>query len=260
MSSPELQALAAARARVGLVGFLIALAALAWWSTIRAMSGMATSPGADLGTLGWFVGVWVVMMAAMMLPSISPTVALYARMTRQHGLSRPGVFTFGYLTVWGTAGIGAYALCALGRHVLGAQLAWHSAGRWFVGGVLAIAAVYELTPLKNVCLSKCRSPFGFLLGTWRDGLRGAFAMGSGHAAWCVGCCWALMAALLALGVMSIWWMAVVAGLITIEKVLPWRRVAVWSTTLILLTLAVGVLVTPGSVPGLVIPGGSAAGM
>jgi predicted metal-binding membrane protein len=126
--------------------------------------------------------------------------------------------------------------------------------------VLVVAALYELTPLKDVCLSKCRSPFGFLLGSWRDSTRGAFSMGSRHAAWCLGCCWALMAALFALGVMSIFWMAVVASLITIEKVVPWRRVAVWSTTALLLALAVGVLVAPGSVPGFVIPGGGMPGM
>ena len=260
MSSPELQALAAARARVGLVALLIALAVLAWWSTVRAMAGMGASPSADLGTLGWFIGVWIVMMAAMMLPAVSPTVALYARMTRQRGLARPVGFTSGYLVVWGAAGVGAYGLYALGHHALGTQLAWHAGGRWVAGSVLAIAALYELTPLKDVCLGKCRSPLGFLMGTWRDGVRGAFSMGSRHAAWCVGCCWALMAALFALGVMSIVWMAVVAGLITIEKVLPWRRVAVWSTTLFLLGLAVGVFAVPGSVPGFVVPSGGMAGM
>ena len=260
MSSPELQALADSRARLGLVALLIGLAALAWWSTIRAMAGMGASPGVELGALGWFIGVWVVMMAAMMLPAVSPTVALYARMTRQNGLTRPVAFTSAYLVVWGAAGIGAYALYALGRHAFGAQLGWHAGGRWLAGSVLALAALYELTPLKDVCLSKCRSPLGFLLGTWRGGARGAFAMGSRHAAWCVGCCWALMAALFALGVMSILWMAVIAALITIEKVLPWRRIAVWSTTLVLLALAVGVLAVPGSVPGLVIPSGGMTGM
>ena len=260
MSSSELQALAAARGRLGLVAFLLALAMLAWWSTIRAMAGMGASPGADLGALGWFVGVWVVMMAAMMLPAVSPTVALYARMTRQRNLAQPVAFIGGYLVLWSAAGIGAYGLYALGRHALGAQLAWDAGGRWFAGGVLAVAAAYELTPLKDVCLSKCRSPFGFLLGTWRDGVRGAFAMGSKHAAWCIGCCWALMTALFALGVMSILWMAVVAALITIEKLLPWRRVAVWSTTLLLLALAFGVLAAPGAVPGFVIPGAGMPGM
>jgi predicted metal-binding membrane protein len=255
VSSPELQALAAARARIGLVAFLVGFAALAWWSTIRSMADMGASPGSDLGALGWFIGIWVVMMAAMMLPAVSPTVALYSHMTKRRGLARPVAFTCGYLVVWGAAGIVAYGLYALGRHAFGGQLAWHSGGRWLAGTVLVVAAVYELTPLKDVCLSKCRSPFGFLLGSWREGAGGAFSMGSRHAAWCLGCCWALMAALFALGVMSVLWMAVVAALITVEKVVPWRRVAVWSTTLILLALAVGVLAAPGSVPGFVIPGG-----
>ncbi|HEU5244354.1 MAG TPA: DUF2182 domain-containing protein [Gaiellaceae bacterium] len=260
MSSPELQALAAARARLGLVALLVGFAALAWWSTIRAMAGMGASPGADLGALGWFIGVWIVMMAAMMLPAVSPTVALYARMTRQRSLARPVAFTGGYLVVWGAAGIAAYALYELGRHALDSPLAWNSGGRWLAGTVLVVAAVYELTPLKDVCLSKCRSPFGFLLGTWRDGLGGAFSMGSRHAAWCLGCCWALMAALFALGVMSILWMAVVAALITIEKLVPWRRLAVWSTAVILLALGLGVLAAPGTVPGFVVPGGGMTGM
>jgi predicted metal-binding membrane protein len=260
VSSLDLQALAAARARVGLVAFLFGLAAVAWWSTARTMAGMDSSPSTELGALGWFVGVWIVMMAAMMLPAVSPTVALYARMTRQRGLARPVVFTAGYLAVWGAGGAGAYGLYALGRHALGPQLAWHAGGRWLAAGMLVAAALYELTPLKDVCLGKCRSPFGFLLGTWRDGVRGAFVMGCRHAGWCVGCCWALMAALFALGVMSILWMAVVAGLITIEKVFPWRRIAVWSTTLLLLTLAAGTLAAPDAVPGFVVPSGGMAGM
>jgi len=260
VSSPELQALAAARARIGLVALLIALAALAWWTTVRAMTGMGDSPTADLGTLGWFVAVWIVMMAAMMFPAVSPTVALYAQLTRQRSVTRPLAFTSGYLVVWGAAGLGAYALCVIGRNAFGDQLAWDAGGRWLAGSVLVLAAVYELTPLKNICLSKCRTPLGFLLGSWRDGVGGAFSMGSRHAAWCVGCCWALMAALFALGVMSILWMAVVAALITIEKVLPWRRVAVWSTTAVLLLLAIGVLAAPGSVPGFVVPSGGMPGM
>src|SRR5581483_1658884 len=189
------------------------------------------------------------MMAAMMLPAVSPTVALYARMTRQRGPARPVAFTSGYLVVWGVAGAAAYGVFAFGRHVLGADLAWSSGGRWLAGGVLVAAAVYELTPLKDVCLGKCRSSFGFLMGAWREGVRGAAGMGTKHAAWCLGCCWALMVALFALGVMSIVWMAVVAALITVEKVLPWRRVALWSTTALLLALALGVLAAPGSIPG-----------
>ena len=103
------------------------------------------------------------------------------------------------------------------------MLAWDRAGRWVAGATLVLAAVYELTPLKDVCLGKCRSPLGFLLGAWRDGWAGALQMGAKNGAWCVGCCWALMASLFALGLMSIVWMALVAGLIAIEKTLPWRR-------------------------------------
>jgi len=259
VSTAEPELLAAARARLGLVTLLVALAAAAWWSTIRSMGGMAASPGTELGALGWFVGVWIVMMAAMMLPAVSPTVALYARMTRERGPARPLAFATGYLVVWGTAGVVAYGSFALGRNFLGSDLAWHSGGRWLAGGLLAGAALYELTPLKDVCLGKCRSPFGFLLGTWRDGIRGGAGMGTKHAAWCLGCCWALMVALFALGVMSLVWMAVVAALITVEKVLPWRRVAVWSTTAVLLLLAAGVFAAPGSIPGFVVPGGGMMG-
>jgi predicted metal-binding membrane protein len=249
-------AFAAMRARLGLVALLFALTAVAWWSTVERMAGMEAGPGTDLGALGWFVGVWVVMMAAMMFPSVAPTVALYARMTRRRGLSRSLLFTSAYLLVWAAAGVGAYGLFRLGRGVLGSELAWNAGGRWLAGGVLAIAALYELTPLKYVCLEKCRSPLGFLLGSWRDGRRGALEMGARHAVWCVGCCWALMAALFALGVMSLVWMALVAALITFEKTLPWRRVATWGTAAILLILAVVLVVAPHAVPGLVVPSGA----
>ncbi len=247
-------AFAAVRTRLGLVALLFGLAGLAWWSTVDSMAGMNAGPGSDLGTLGWFLGAWVVMMAAMMFPAVSPTVALYAKMTRRRGLGRALVFTSGYLLVWSAAGVAAYAVFRLGRSVFGGDLAWHSGGRWFAGGVLAVAALYELTPLKNVCLEKCRSPLGFLLGSWRDGQRGALEMGARHAAWCLGCCWGLMAALFALGVMSLVWMAFVAALITLEKTLPWRRAATWGTAALLLVLAVGVTAAPQNVPGLVVPG------
>jgi predicted metal-binding membrane protein len=252
-------AFAAVRARLGLVGLLLALAAVAWWSTADRMAGMDAGPGTDLGALGWFLGVWVVMMAAMMFPSVAPTVALYARMTRRRGLSRPLLFTSGYLLVWGTAGLAAYGVFRLGRDLFGGGLGWHAGGRWFAAAVLAVAALYELTALKDVCLAKCRSPLGFLLGTWRDGRFGALGMGARHGGWCLGCCWALMAALFALGVMSLTWMAVVAALIALEKSIPWRHVT-WGTAAVLLALAIAVLAAPHAVPGLVVPTGSHGAM
>jgi predicted metal-binding membrane protein len=254
------QSLAAVRARLGLVALLFVLAALAWWTTAVRMAGMDAGPGTDLGALGWFVGVWVVMMAAMMLPSLAPTVALYARMTGRRGIDRALLFTSGYLLTWGAAGILAYGVFELGRREFGSQLAWHAGGHIFAAVVLAVAALYELTPLKDACLGKCRSPLGYLLGRWRDGRLGALAMGSGHAGWCLGCCWALMAALFALGIMSLAWMAFVAALIALEKTLPWRRIATWGTAAILAILAVALLAAPGSVPGLTIPQGTPTAM
>jgi predicted metal-binding membrane protein len=250
------EAFAAVRGRLGLVALLVALAALAWWSTADRMSGMNAGPGTNLGALGWFLGVWVVMMAAMMFPSLAPTVALYATMTRQRGPDRPLLFAGGYLLVWGGAGLGAYGVLHLGSGLFGGDLAWHAGGRWFAAGVLVLAALYELTPLKDACLTKCRSPIGFLLGSWRDGRRGALGMGSRHAGWCLGCCWALMAALFALGVMSVTWMALVAALIALEKTVPWGRAVTWGTAAVLLVLAIAVIAAPHDLPGLVVPSGA----
>ena len=247
-------ALAAARSRLGLVGLLFVLAGAGWWSTLDQMQGMDGGPWTDLGTLTWFLGVWVVMMAAMMLPSVAPTVALYARMTRSRSPAAPLLFASGYLVVWASAGALAFLLAAAGGRVSGGWLGWDHAGRWVAGATLMAAAVYELTPLKDVCLGKCRSPLGFLLGAWRGGSSGAVQMGLRHGGWCVGCCWALMASLFALGVMSIVWMAFVAGLIALGKTLPWRRVATYGTAGVLVVLGLLVLVAPDAVPGLTVPG------
>jgi predicted metal-binding membrane protein len=247
-------AFAAARARLGLVAALFAIAAGGWWWTGARMEGMDEGPWTGLGTLGFFLGLWVVMMAAMMLPSVAPTVALYARMTRERSRLRPWVFAAGYLVTWAGAGLLAFGLARAGGAIAGDVLAWDRAGRWIAGATLIGAAAYELTPLKDVCLGKCRSPLGFLLGSWREGSAGALEMGAKHGAWCVGCCWALMASLFALGAMSIAWMVFVAALIATEKLLPWRRVATFGTAAILLALGVLVLAAPETVPALTIPG------
>ncbi len=252
-------ALAAIRTRLGLVLLLFTFAVIAWWSTAERMVGMDQGPGTALGSLGWFLGVWLVMMAAMMLPAVSPTVALYARMARDRWPGAPLLFTTGYLLVWVSAGLVAYGVSALGRGVLGSQLAWSSGGRWFAGGILVLAAAYELTPLKNACLAKCRSPLGFLLGSWRDGRAGAVEMGARHGAWCLGCCWALMASLFALGVMSVAWMALVAALITLEKTLPWGRPVTNGIAALLFVLGVLLIVAPDAIPGLDIPDGQMSG-
>ena len=245
-------ALVAARAQLGLVGGLFALAAAGWWWTVRAMRGMDAGPWTAVGTCGWFLGMWVVMMGAMMFPSVAPTVALYSRMSRSRSLALG--FVGGYLATWATAGVVAFTFGWVLSRAAGADLAWDRAGRGIAGATLVAAAVYELTPLKDVCLGKCRSPLGTLLGSWRGGWSGALRMGARNGAWCVGCCWALMASLFALGVMSVTWMAVVAGLIALEKALPWRRVATYATTFVLVVLGVLVLVAPDALPGLTVPG------
>lgn len=241
----------AGRVHWGVVAVLFALAAVGWWWTVDAMEDMDDGPWTALGTFSWFLGVWVVMMAAMMFPSVSPTVALYARMTRSRVL--PLAFTAGYLTTWAGAGVVAFVIGVVARHAAQDALAWDNSGETIAGVTLLVAAGYELTPLKDVCLGKCRTPLGTLLGSWRDGWAGAFRMGLGNGAWCVGCCWALMASLFALGVMSVTWMAVVAGLIAIEKMLPWRRVATYGTTILLVVLGVLMLVAPDALPGLTVP-------
>jgi len=243
-------AYAAARAHLGLVGVLLCLAAVGWWWTAQQMRGMDQGPWSGLGGFGWFIGVWVVMMAAMMFPSVAPTVALYARMSRHPSL--PWVFVVGYLTTWAAAGVAAYMVGVL-VGLVGPDLQWDHAGRALTGAMLVVAAGYELTPLKNVCLGKCRSPLGLLLGSWRDGWTGALRMGQRNGAWCVGCCWALMASLFALGVMSTFWMAVVAALIALQKALPWGRTASYGTAFVLLALGVLVLAAPQALPGLTIP-------
>src|SRR6478752_6090881 len=245
-------AFAASRTQLGLVVALFVVAGAAWWWTVAEMRGMDDGPWTTLGTFGWFLVTWVVMMTAMMFPSVAPTIALYARMTSGSRLL-PLAFVCGYLVTWAVAGVGAFVIGLAASRVAGDALSWGRAGRPIAGATLLLAAVYELTPLKNVCLGKCRSPLGFLLGSWRDGWSGALRMGAKNGAWCVGCCWALMASLFALGVMSVTWMAVVAGLIALEKVLPWRRTATYGTALVLLALGLFVLIAPSAVPGLTIP-------
>lgn len=238
---------AAVRTQRALVAALFVVAALGWVWTAQAMDGMDSGPWTPLGSLGWFLGVWVVMMGAMMLPSVAPTIALYGRLMRVRSAVLPWLFTGGYLLTWAAAGLVAYGLGYAGHYALGGALGWAGSGRTIAGGTLVLAAAYELTPLKDVCLGRCRSPLGALLGSWRDGGLGAVRMGMRNGAWCVGCCWALMASLFALGVMSVTWMAVVAGLIAAEKLLPWRAVAAYATSGLL--LALGVVLLVGGTPG-----------
>ena len=154
-------------------------------------------------------------------------------------------------------GVTASSPTALYRLVRGLDpsfLAWDRAGPVVAGAAIALAGVYQLTPLKRACLRHCRTPLSFVMHRWHDGPRGAVRMGIEHGAWCVGCCWALMVVLFAVGVMSITWMVVVAAIVFAEKVLPVGERVATALAVVLVAFGVWVAVAPGSVPGLTRPG------
>ena len=167
--------------------------------------------------------MWAVMMAAMMLPSAAPMISAYSRTVRSDSGSLRGstaVFVAGYLAIWsGFAVVATAAQWALHDAALVNAMGVSTSG-WLGGGLLFSAGVYQFTGLKNACLRQCRTPLGFLLNEWRDGRRGAAIMGFRHGVLCIGCCWALMAILFVLGVMNLWWVALVAAVVLVEKLVP----------------------------------------
>jgi predicted metal-binding membrane protein len=243
------------RVPIGLVALLLALAAAGWALTAARMDGMDAGPGSELGGLGWFIVVWVTMTVAMMLPSAVPMVLAYARV---QGGATP-LFVAGYLGPWAAAGLAGYVLVEGVRSLEIDWLAWDEGGRYVAGGAIAAAALYQLTPLKDSCLRHCRDPLGFVRRRPQTGPVGALRMGIEHGGYCIGCCWGLMAALFALGVMSIGWMALIAALIAAEKLLPWRAIASRGVAPLLALLAVAVAFVPDDVPGLTLPGSPEAG-
>lgn len=240
-------------------GVLIAAALITWILTVERMQGMNAGPGTDLGALGWFLGVWVTMMAAMMFPAIVPMAVVVSRVSGERSQGGPGAlasttaFVAGYLVVWtayGAAVFGVYRAIAAADP---AVLAWDRQGPLVAGAAVAAAGAYELTPLKRLCLRHCRSPLSFVLHRWRRGGAGAFAMGLEHGAWCLGCCVGLMLVLVVLGVMSITWMAVVAAIIFAEKVLPGGQRVTVAVAVILMAMGLWIARAPDSVPGLTEP-------
>jgi predicted metal-binding membrane protein len=251
---------AAARERIGsrsgaAAAVLLAAGLVAWIVTLDRMSGMDAGPGTDLGELGWFLGIWATMMAAMMLPATAPVVALFARTS---SAARTASFVAGYLAVWVAYGLVAYGLYRVVAAADPAFLAWDDGGRYVAGGAVVAAGLYQLTPLKAVCLKHCRSPMHVLLARWRPGSNGAAAMGAEHGVWCAGCCWALMVVLFAVGVMSLFWMAVIAAVILAEKALPHGERVTKVLGVGLVALGIWIAAAPGSVPNLTEPGGSSA--
>ena len=245
------------RRRIATAAVLGALAVVAWIASVNQMDGMGMDDRFSVGSFGFFVGLWVVMMAAMMFPSVWPTLSLYGMIMRNRATTgtRAGVasaaFVGGYLASWTAYGLVAFGVLEIASRAGLGGLSDEELARYVVAPVALAAALYQLAPLKQACLRHCRGPFSFLLAHWRDGLRGAVRMGAIHGGYCVGCCWMLMLVLLAVGLMSIAWMAVVSIAIAVEKLTPTRSTWLPSTLLGIGLAALGLvaLIRPTLLPG-----------
>jgi predicted metal-binding membrane protein len=209
-----------------------------------AMAGMPAA-GWSLGGAALFVVVWIVMMAAMMIPAAAPMIVIFAsaQARRQQNLAVPTWnFVAGYLLVWAAAGLLVYLFVQIGSEAAGRltpadRATWGPAA---LGTTLSAAGLYQFTPLKRICLSHCRSPFAFVAQHWHEGRLGALRMGVHHGGYCLGCCWALFAVLVAAGVMSLAWMLLLTLVVFVEKVVPQggRTAAVTGAALVGLGLLV----------------------
>jgi len=213
-----------------------AMTVVSWAQMV--LPGQAESAGEILGPccgshFGIAFPMWVVMMAGMMIPSVAPMVLTHAAIVRRSVAGGApfvpsGLFLGGYLLAWSAfsaaaagAQVGLHRAAFLDAHSL-------SVGPWAGAAVLLAAAVFQLSPTKGACLSRCRAPVGYFITEWRDGKAGAVMMGLRHGTFCIGCCWLLMAALFAVGTMNLLWGAVLTMFVLAEKVLPWRRAVVWA--------------------------------
>lgn len=234
-----------ARDRVIIAASLAALAALAWLylvllarqmgdmggAAMGAMRGMPEMPGmqteaaASAPTFLPTALMWLVMMIGMMVPSAAPMILLFGNVQRRQLANespalRVALFTAGYLVVWGAfSAVAAAAQILLVQRSMLASMELTAAG-WLRALLVALAGLYQLTPFKNVCLKHCRSPAEFLSSHWRKGSVGALRMGLEHGLYCVGCCWLLMGLLFVVGVMNLVWVAVLAGFVLLEKLVP----------------------------------------
>ena len=183
--------------------------------------------------------MWVIMMIAMMLPSASPMILMYLktlqRSSTQHSVPvLISMFVLGYLVIWtGFSALISVVQWALHKAALLSPM-MVSTSNVLGGLILIVAGLYQWTPYKHACLRRCRSPLGFIMTQWREGINGAFVMGLRHGLFCLGCCWALMALLFVTGVMNLLWIAALSVLVLIEKIIPTgEKLARWVGVLIL---------------------------
>jgi predicted metal-binding membrane protein len=227
---------------------LLVVAAVAWLAVVA----LARRNGAMPGTMGFgistFVAVWALMMTAMMLPTTAPFAALYTRTLNDHRPRRITELACGYLLVWTAAALPAYGLARLADALVGSR---PTAAKVLAATIFAVCGLYQLTPIKDRCLARCRSPLGFVLkyGSYQGRLRD-LRVGVSHGAFCLACCWALMAVLVAAGLMNLAVMVVLAAVVLVEKTWTWGPRFSRVIGGLALILAVAVLVRPALAPGL----------
>jgi predicted metal-binding membrane protein len=244
---------------------LIATAAVSWVALIHQgnMGGMDAPAGMNgsvdqgmgaptlLSPLGAaaFLAAWGVMMAAMMLPSATPLISLYAAVQRRSPPDRRGIpavlFALVYLGMWLLAGVPVYVASVIIAAAAGASSTVARLLPYGVALALLAAGIYQFTPLKSRCLTVCQSPLGFLMGHWRPGAMGTLRMALDHSLYCLGCCAGLMVVLVAAGAMSLPWALLIAAVVFAEKVLPAGAWTARAAGAALVLLGVFVLVAPG---------------
>lgn len=235
---------------VGLVG----LGLLGWLAALLVMTGMDQGPGTPLHELPVFLIGWIIMLTAMMLPSEIKYVRVLAQ-SLQHGAVTPwrrlghvASFVSGYGVAWIAYGMLAFVLDAVLRESAAAFLSWDRAGPLLAGSVLGLAGVYQVSPLKQACLTHCRSPLSYFARHWRPGSLGALRMGISHGLVCVGCCWALMAVMFAVGAMSLTWMGLLALLMFAEKIFPFGHRLAYPIAIFLWLMGLWIAVAPDTAP------------
>lgn len=245
------------RERKLILGVLLILAAASWVLLIWQSAAM-NSPAMGMGlTMGMsailFIAIWVVMMIAMMFPTAAPMILMFTtvyagkRQTPQTFVPT-WVFVSAYLLIWTLFGLVAYPLALFAERLAG-QSMWLMTNAPRLGGaLLLVAGLYQLSPLKHMCLSKCRTPLQFILGSWRDGYGGAFRMGFVHGAYCLGCCWFLFVLLFPLGIMNIAVMALLTALIYAEKSFPLGKQIGQIAGAALIVYGVIVICVPAALP------------
>ena len=227
----------------------VLLAAVAAWVGVVVLSrGMTAMPGTMGLSFGAFAAIWALMMTAMMLPTIAPFIALYTRTFTDRRFSRTAELAFGYLLVWTAAAVPAYALARVTEYLVDQH---PTAATVLAVLVFAAAGIYQLTPIKDRCVARCRSPLGFVMtyGGYRGRLRD-LRVGASHGGFCLACCWALMAVLVTVGSMNLVAMVVIAATVLAEKTTAWGPRLTRVIGVVALVFAIAVAIRPSLVTGL----------